>query len=229
MSNNFKTALNQVLGKTPDETKSTAKKVENLSTSKTDSKPDAVKEAIKFEKNLDILNFEPKNSESEKKIDSTKPLTTTTFASEPIKTIETTTITKGTKIEGSITSESNVHIHGTISGNVSCSASVVVAGKVIGDIDCDNFDGDHADIEGNIKSKNRLSVRNNTSVVGDISAGKIEVSGKIKGNIISADDVTIMSDGLVIGDITSKAISIEKGAGIQGAINIQTDTMSKKG
>lgn len=224
MSNNFKTALNQVLGKTPEETKTSTKKVENLSTSKTPSKPDAVKEAIKFEKNLDILNFEPKKSESQNKSEPTKPLTTTTFASDPIKTIETTTITKGTKIDGSVSSESNVHIHGTITGNVSCTASVVIAGKVIGNIDCENFDGDRADIEGNINSKNRLSIRNNTSVVGDVSASKIEVSGKIKGNIISADDVTIMSDGLVVGDITSKSISIEKGAGIQGAINIQTDS-----
>ena len=140
-----------------------------------------------------------------------------------LKPIATTFIDATTKIDGSISSQSNLNISGEINGDIVCGNNILVSGKVIGSISCEDFIGDKAYIEGNITSKKNLTLKNNSTVVGDISADIIEVSGKITGNIISVSELSILANSAVYGDINAKSIFVEKGSVIQGKVNIKYD------
>ncbi|HTE31551.1 MAG TPA: polymer-forming cytoskeletal protein, partial [Chryseolinea sp.] len=88
----------------------------------------------------------------------------------------TTLIGAGTTLKGDISSNSDLRIDGTIIGNIHSSAKVVVGanGSVEGDIS-----GNQADIigkvKGNIKVKDLLQLRGDSSVTGNLQAGKLQV------------------------------------------------------
>ncbi|MEG1994448.1 MAG: polymer-forming cytoskeletal protein, partial [Oscillospiraceae bacterium] len=140
-----------------------------------------------------------------------------------LKPIATTFIDEMTIIEGAIISQSNLNIAGEVKGNITCNNNVTTSGKITGDVDCENFVGDKSSIEGNISSKKSLILKNNSTIVGDLSADVIEVSGKINGNIISASELSIFANSAVYGNINAKSIFVEKGSVIQGNVNIKFD------
>lgn len=141
-------------------------------------------------------------------------------SSYTLKPVATTFIDHGTKIEGKITSSSNLNIAGDVVGDINCSNDVFVSGNVEGSIACDNFIADSSSIKGNVNTKKTLVLKNNSSIVGDISADSIEISGKVNGNIISATELSIYANSAVIGDINAKSLSVEKGSVIQGRVNV---------
>jgi cytoskeletal protein CcmA (bactofilin family) len=53
-------------------------------------------------------------------------------------------------------------------------------------------------------------------VVGDISANKVTISGKIKGNINAATMIEILPKGHVVGDIRTSKLLISDGARFEG-------------
>jgi cytoskeletal protein CcmA (bactofilin family) len=88
----------------------------------------------------------------------------------------TTLIGAGTTLKGDIHSNSDLRIDGTIIGNIHSSAKVVIGanGVVEGDIS-----GNQADIigkvSGNIKAKDLLQLRGDSTVTGNVFAGKLQV------------------------------------------------------
>lgn len=138
-----------------------------------------------------------------------------------LKPISTTFIDATTKIDGSISSQSNLNISGEVKGDIVCGNDILISGKVIGSVSCEDFIADKAYIEGNITSKKNLILKNNSTVIGDISADVVEVSGKITGNIISVSELSILANSAVYGDINAKSIFVEKGSVIQGKVNIK--------
>lgn len=88
----------------------------------------------------------------------------------------TTLIGSGTILKGDITSNSDLRIDGTIIGNIISTAKVVIGanGVVEG-----NISGNQADIigkvTGNIKAKDLLQLRGDSTVTGNLYAGKLQV------------------------------------------------------
>lgn len=88
----------------------------------------------------------------------------------------TTLIGAGTTVKGDISSNSDLRIDGTIVGNIHSSSKVIVGanGVVEGDIN-----GNQADIigkvNGNIRAKDLLQLRGDSTVNGNIYAGKLQV------------------------------------------------------
>jgi len=88
----------------------------------------------------------------------------------------TTLIGAGTTVKGDISSNSALRIDGTIVGNIHSTSKVVVGanGVVEGDIN-----GNQADIigkvNGNIRAKDLLQLRGDSTVNGNIYAGKLQV------------------------------------------------------
>lgn len=82
----------------------------------------------------------------------------------------------GTTLQGDITSNGDLRIDGTLKGNIIGSAKVIIGanGVVEGDIS-----GQQADImgkvNGSIKVKDLLQLKNGSQVNGNISAGKLQV------------------------------------------------------
>ena len=88
----------------------------------------------------------------------------------------TTLVGAGTTLKGDISSNSDLRIDGTVIGNIHSSAKVVIGanGVVEGDIS-----GNQADIigkvTGNIKAKDLLQLRGDSTVTGNLYAEKLQV------------------------------------------------------
>ncbi len=88
----------------------------------------------------------------------------------------TTLIGAGTTLKGDLSSNSDLRIDGTVIGNIHSTAKVVIGanGVVEGDIS-----GNQADIigkvTGNIKAKDLLQLRGDSTVTGNLYAEKLQV------------------------------------------------------
>jgi cytoskeletal protein CcmA (bactofilin family) len=86
------------------------------------------------------------------------------------------TIAKGTVVTGDIQSEGIIRIDGTVKGKIRSKAKIAVgkSGHIEGEIWCDE-----ADVEGQVTGKvhvvNRLTIRSQGKVNGDIQTGKLVV------------------------------------------------------
>jgi len=91
------------------------------------------------------------------------------------------TLVKGTLIEGTVKSESDIRIDGTIKGSLTCDAKVIIgpSGYVEGEIKCENavIEGR---FEGNLYVTDLLNVRETAEIQGDVRTNKLIVqSGAI--------------------------------------------------
>ena len=78
-------------------------------------------------------------------------------------------LTVGSKIVGTIVTDSNIRVDGTIEGDVKCAGTLVVGekGSIVGTIVCQNAEIMGV-IDGKIESKQSLSLRATSRVKGEI-------------------------------------------------------------
>jgi cytoskeletal protein CcmA (bactofilin family) len=96
-----------------------------------------------------------------------------------------------------------------------------IRGQINGDEDL-KIDGK---IEGPISLGNhRLTLGPGAQILGDIHSREIVVFGDVKGNLMAQDRVDVRRDASVIGGLTSSRITIEDGAHVKGAIEINWDS-----
>ena len=94
-------------------------------------------------------------------------------------------LVKGTIVEGTVSSESDLRVDGIIKGLLTCNSKVIIGptGSVIGEIKCVN-----AIIEGHFEGKLRVSellnVRETADVKGDILTNKLIVQSGASFNVI---------------------------------------------
>ncbi len=97
------------------------------------------------------------------------------------------TIVEGTVIKGSMTTESNIRIDGTIDGDVKSLGKVVLGktGKIIGDLNCMKAELD-GQLLGNIEVENLLIIRKSAVLTGNIKTEliSIEEGAKFTGQCI---------------------------------------------
>jgi cytoskeletal protein CcmA (bactofilin family) len=93
-----------------------------------------------------------------------------------------------------------------IKGELSGSESIFIDGSVEGSINL---------------PENRVTVGRNGSVKADINAREVVIMGKVHGNIICGDRVDIRAEGSLSGDVVAPRISVEDGAFLKGAVDIQ--------
>jgi len=85
-------------------------------------------------------------------------------------------LVRGTTVEGTVVSESDIRVDGTIKGTLHCKAKVIIgpSGFIDGEVKCAN-----AMIEGRFHGKLRvtelLTIKENAEVVGDVSTGKLMI------------------------------------------------------
>lgn len=71
-------------------------------------------------------------------------------------------------------------------------------------------------VTGDLKTKGAVVVGDTASVVANIKAQNVAISGAVQGNIEAADRLEITSSGKVIGDIAANVLSIAPGASFSG-------------
>ncbi len=110
----------------------------------------------------------------------------------------TTIIGTGVTLTGDINSTADIRIDGTLIGNINSTARILVgAGGVIeGNLHCQQADV-MGKIDGNIRTKDILSLRGDANVTGDIFAGKLQVEPSVNFNgrcMMSTNVVEMIKD-----------------------------------
>ena len=90
-------------------------------------------------------------------------------------------------------------------GEISGDGDMVIAGKV----------------DGNIIITGSLVVEGTGSVIGDVTAATVFISGTVKGNINAGfSNIEIYSTGSVFGDIVCSALRVEDGGHFEGSCKV---------
>ena len=85
-------------------------------------------------------------------------------------------LVQGTTVEGTVKSESDIRVDGTIKGNLHCKSKVIIGptGKVEGEVRCENAVVE-GQFEGTLLVEAALHVKETAKVTGEIAAGKLIV------------------------------------------------------
>ena len=129
---------------------------------------------------------------------------------------DVTVITKGTTINGGISSEGSLEVMGTITGDVDCLGRVSVYGTISGNVSASDVLVQTKRLEGNIKSEGAVEISGGTVVIGDIEGTSATVASAVKGNIDVNGPVIVDSTAIVQGSIKAKSIQVNTGAVVDG-------------
>lgn len=178
-----------------------------LKAAKEEAEPEPVEEELSVE---DILNA----AKEETPVEESKP----EFHAAQIDTDDddVTVITKGTTINGGISSEGSLEVMGTITGDVDCLGRVSVYGTISGNVSASDVLVQTKRLEGNIKSEGAVEVAVGTVIIGDIEGTSATVAGAVKGNIDVNGPVIVDSTAIVQGSIKAKSIQVNTGAVVDG-------------
>jgi cytoskeletal protein CcmA (bactofilin family) len=140
-----------------------------------------------------------------------KPRTTSLESDDAV-----TVITKGTTINGSISSDGSLEINGTITGDVECLGKLSITGKVVGNSSASEVYVNTERLQGSITSEGSVKVGLGTVVIGDIVATSGVIAGAVKGEIDVNGPIVIDSTAIIKGNIKAKTVQINNGAVVEG-------------
>lgn len=131
---------------------------------------------------------------------------------------EMTVISRNTLVEGNIRSFANITINGSVKGKVDIFKDANLHGMLLGDLTCNNADMVGSSIQGNIYTKGRVFLDNDSLLLGDMTAQYASVDGKIKGNMNVAGKTEILQNAIIAGDVRTGSIAVTDGANIEGFV-----------
>jgi cytoskeletal protein CcmA (bactofilin family) len=129
---------------------------------------------------------------------------------------EVTVISKGTTINGSISSDGSLDIMGSITGDVECLGKLSITGKIVGNSSAAEVYVNTERMEGSITSEGTVKVGLGTVIIGDIVATSGVIAGAVKGEIDVNGPIVIDSTAIIKGNIKAKSVQINNGAVIEG-------------
>ena len=129
-----------------------------------------------------------------------------------------TIISKNTIIRGAVQTDDSVRLLGQVMGDIDCRSNIVVAGKVRGNTTASNAYIYDAQVDGDVRCDDVITVSSDAWVLGNIRAQQAEIDGKVKGNMEIRHMVTIGAQSSILGDISTDELEIKRGAFINGQI-----------
>ncbi|MGB8453684.1 MAG: polymer-forming cytoskeletal protein [Anaerocolumna sp.] len=129
---------------------------------------------------------------------------------------EVTVITKGTVINGNITSEGSLEVMGTIKGDIDCQGKLSIVGLVNGNCMAAEVYVGAKRFEGCISSEGSVKIGLGTVVIGDVTGTSGVIAGAVKGDIDISGSIIIDSSAVIKGNIKAQSIQINNGAVIEG-------------
>jgi len=103
----------------------------------------------------------------------------------PLKTVETTIISSGSKLEGSIETAGTLIVDGSVTGKIKCSSlEILQDGNLEATVEAENVSVAGC-FEGEMICNGKLSVFSKGKVIGDVSYGSlsIESGGALDGSV----------------------------------------------
>ena len=129
-----------------------------------------------------------------------------------------TIISKNTVIRGALQTDDSVRLLGQVMGDIECRSNIVVAGKVRGNTTAANAYIYDAQVDGDVRCDDVVTVSNDAWVLGNIRAQQAEIDGKVKGNMEIRHMVSIGAQSSILGDIATDELEIKRGAFVNGQI-----------
>jgi cytoskeletal protein CcmA (bactofilin family) len=161
---------------------------------------------------LEALNADEEAEKEEYKEKAMPKLRATSVVSDD----EVTVISKGTTINGSISTDSSLDIMGTITGDIECLGKLSITGKIVGNSSAAEVYVNTERLEGSITSEGSVKVGLGTVIIGDIVATSGVIAGAVKGEIDVNGPIVIDSTAIIKGNIKAKSVQINNGAVIEG-------------
>ena len=124
-----------------------------------------------------------KNKQEARKKD-TEPAKVKLFKN-PLKTVETTIVSAGSKLEGRIETAGTLVVDGSVTGNIKCnSLEILQDGNLEAKVEAENVSV-AGSFEGEMICNGKLSVFSKGKVIGDVSYGtlSIESGGALDGSV----------------------------------------------
>lgn len=137
--------------------------------------------------------------------------------------LEPTVIGKGARIVGTVEVAGDLVIQGEVQGDISCQNKIKVTGVVDGNITTCDVDLDNAIVTGDINCTGDLHLSVTATVAGNCEAMNVVCGGRIKGDVNAAESATFEDKAALVGNLTARDIEIQKGAVLQGSVNIRQD------
>jgi cytoskeletal protein CcmA (bactofilin family) len=189
----------------------TAKSEDNILEEIMEEEGDEMDENIDLEL-LDVLNAEEEAEKEDSKEQAMPKLRATSVASDD----EVTVISKGTTINGSISSDGSLDIMGSVIGDIECLGKLSITGKVNGNSTAAEVYVNTERMEGCINSEGSVKIGLGTVVIGDVIATSGVIAGAVKGEIDVNGPIVIDSTAIIKGNIKAKSVQINNGAVIEG-------------
>lgn len=211
-----------------DNTEGNSEKGSNESTKaygeKMDKDDGAIKENMEdsekdMEENVDLELLDALNNEEEKtegKTNEDMRNENTVHAASISEDNKVSIISKGTVIDGNITSNGSLEIMGNVNGDIKCLGKLTVTGKVAGNVTASEVDVNTERLEGSISSQNSVKIGLGTVVIGDVVGTSAIIAGAVKGEVNVNGPVVIDSTAIIMGNIKAKALQINNGAIVEG-------------
>ena len=180
---------------------------------------DAINKNDNSETSVDTLYEEDNMAEEDKIIEKIIEEETTKEKEQEANSIlsdDTTYITKGTTIKGSIETDGGIDVIGTVEGDVTCGGKLIIGGTIEGNINAGEIYANAAKIKGEIVTEGSVKIGVGTVVVGNVSATSAVIAGAINGDIDVHGPVIVDSTAVIMGDIKSRSVQINNGAVIEG-------------
>jgi cytoskeletal protein CcmA (bactofilin family) len=165
---------------------------------------------------LELLEALNADEEAEKEAENKEKAMPKLRAASVVGDDEVTVISKGTTINGSISSDGSLDIMGSITGDVECLGKLSITGKIIGNSSAAEVYVNTERMEGSITSEGTVKVGLGTVIIGDIVATSGVIAGAVKGEIDVNGPIVIDSTAIIKGNIKAKSVQINNGAVIEG-------------
>ena len=94
-----------------------------------------------------------------------------------------TVIAAGTVVDGNISSNDDLLIHGVVNGDVLNARKLIIYGEVAGSISAIDISLVDSIIAGNVVAQSSTEMTKDSCILGDLTTQNVVVSGKVKGNI----------------------------------------------
>lgn len=128
-----------------------------------------------------------------------------------------TVITKGTKIDGSISADGSLEVYGVITGDVCCDGKLAIHGTVSGNSTAEEiFVNTATKFKGNLTSDGAVKIGAETVVIGDVTGTSAVIAGAVKGEVDINGPVVLDSTAVIKGNINAKTVQINSGAIVDG-------------
>ena len=144
------------------------------------------------------------------------------------KGMQKTTVSAGTSITGTISSDGHVEMLGEMKGDIDAKGNVRICGQVTGNVQGNNIEMVACRVQGNVTASAILTMDGESVLVGDIGASRATINGRVKGNVTTREAAVFNQNAMLLGDVTSELVAIDQGAVIHGALKVLRDKEIEK-